>query len=418
MLDTEQLGVTLRAVLAGEPAIRPYLRRVGERVAKTGVLHGRMKLGERLSNDAMNGLRRVFPNAALEIKPDGVTTVRLDRLNLTEEDATVWITALVTIFDIPRTSCDVRRQAVTDVATLLDRCRLSFPELSPLWDYCHDREAELITALQSRSLEVVQREYYQLAQAVQFLLSDHEPLGLAEFSARCFEDSKVLKSTPALLRRLEEWLLCLRDDESNESIRQRVLEAYGVVENATAIKVTVFGPLIYYKYGERFDWIAQLHARGETATLSWDNLRGIDAIELPEGTPVITCENETPFGTLVRERVPGLIVYSAGYPNTAVCRVLHLLPAHIETIHHWGDSDLDGLRIAAMLHQIRPVQLWRCNRTELQRHYDRLLLQKSERREKAKSYLTAHPDFPFADELAFTIENGWLEQESWIKDIL
>lgn len=258
----------------------------------------------------------------------------------------------------------------------------------------------------------LQQEYFQLAAAVRFMLTDHEPLGMADFSARCFNDSKALKSTPSLARRLAEWLLTLRDEEMTDETRRRVWAEYGVVENATAIKVTLRGPLVYYKRAERFDWIARLHARGETATLSWDNLRGIDAIALPDNTPVITCENETPFGALLREGIPGLLIYTAGYPNSAVCRLLHLLPAQT-TILHWGDSDLDGLRIAALLHRIHSVQLWRCNLTELQRHHTAFLPLSPDRRQKAVEYLANHPDFPFADELAFTIAHGWLEQERW-----
>lgn len=178
--------------------------------------------------------------------------------------------------------------------------------------------------------------------------------------------------------------------------------------------MTLFGPLAYVKGGERFDWVAQLHARGETATLSWDNLHGIDALVLPADTPVITCENETPFNALIREGFPALYIYTAGYPNTAVTRLLHLLPAET-AIQHWGDTDLDGLRIAAMLHQIRPVRLWRCDLAEVQRHLTDLRLLKPAPQEKAERYLAQHLDFPFKDELVFTLAHGWLEQECWRK---
>jgi len=208
--------------------------------------------------------------------------------------------------------------------------------------------------------------------------------------------------------------LLLRDEEVTDDARRHIREAYGVIENLTAIKVMVSGPLIYDKGGEQFDWIARLHAHGESATLSWDNLRGIDSLELPADTPVITCENETPFGSLLRDGRSALLIYTGGYPNSAVCRLLQLLPPQVTTISHWGDSDLDGLRIACILHHIRPVQLWRCNLSELQRHRTALLPLSPERQQEAAAYVVNHPDFPFRDELEFTTANGWLEQERWI----
>jgi len=305
----------------------------------------------------------------------------------------------------------------TELLLILDRCRLSFPKLAPIWEWQAEDIPNLALTLRIETAVVLQRKLFQLAQAVEFLLSDHELLGMADFSARFFGDSKVLKTTPSILRQLEEWLLILRDeeicdDEICDDARQRIWSEYGVAENLTAIKVTLYGPLVYFKQNERFDWIAQLHARGESATLSLDNLREIDAIELSADTPVITCENETPFGALVRERIPGLLIYTAGYPNSAVRRILRLLPAGT-TIQHWGDSDLDGLRIAVIIHQIHPTLLWRCALADLQRHKNALLPLAPTRREQAKEYLQNHPDFPYAEELKFTIQNGWLEQERW-----
>jgi len=413
MLDTRQVSATIQAVIAKYPVVEPYLRRIAERVAARGARHGRMKLGVRLPQEVINGLLRLLPNAALDIRPDGTTYVRLDRVIATAEDAAAWVAALSTVFEIPDgAGAFSRRQTAADAAQLLERCRLAFPDLLPIWDT--EQPADIASMVTARPATVVQQEYFRLAAAVSFLLSDHEPLGMADFSARCFADSKVLKTTPSLVRRLADWLLLLRDAESTDEARRLVWAAYGVVENFTAIKATLFGPLEYVKHGERFDWIAQLHARGETATLSWDNLRGIDALVLPAETPVITCENETPFNALIREGLPALCIYTAGYPNMVITRLLHLLPAET-SIQHWGDTDLDGLRIAAMLHQIRSVRLWRCDLAEVQRHRSVLLPLLPDRLRKAEAFRENHPDFPFLDELAFTIAYGWLEQERWSK---
>ena len=148
-------------------------------------------------------------------------------------------------------------------------------------------------------------------------------------------------------------------------------------------------------------------------TLSWDNLRDIERVLLPENTIIITCENETPFNQLIRENHPGLIIYTAGYPNSAVQRLIRLLDDSKVKIQHRGDSDLDGLIIASILHKISPLRLWRCNIDDLQKQNDRLLLMTAPQKARSEAYLTSHSDFPFKDELQFTLQFGWLEQESW-----
>lgn len=411
MLEEAQIRANICEVLQKYPAVEAYLRRIAQRVVKNGDLQGRMKLGEKLPKSVMNALYTLFPSAALQTDQQGSTTLRFELLNIAQEDVASWLSALCSACDInPNQQKHLQAQALQEAQKLLDRCRLSFPELAACWEM--ERIDEISALVLARTAPVVQQEYFQFARALSFLLSAHEPLGLADFSARCFGDSKVLKTTPSLVRKLADSLLTLRDEEITDAARQEIWEDYGVVENATAIKVTIFGPLVYFKQGERFDWIAQMYQRGEPACLCWDNLRGIDAISLPENTPVITCENETPFNSLIRESCAGLVIYTAGYPNSAVTRQLQLLPNNI-TIQHWGDSDVDGLRIAAILQQILPVQLWRCELQELKQNRAALIPLSAERKRKAREFSESHPYFPFHDELTFTIENGWLEQESW-----
>lgn len=209
MLDAHQVRAAIREVVNKYPAVEPYLRRVGERVAKSGVLQGRMKLGERLPNEVMSGLHRLFPNAALDTNLGRVTTLRLDSMQMAEEDAAIWIAALCAVFNIDRMLLVApHERAVADATVLLDRCRLAFPDLLPIWDT--EQSADIASMVKAHTALVVQQEYFQLAAATRFLLSDHEPMGMADFSARCFSDSKSLKSTPSLIRKLADWLLLLR----------------------------------------------------------------------------------------------------------------------------------------------------------------------------------------------------------------
>lgn len=394
------------------PEIKDILHKLAVHIAKNRVLKGRVKLGENFTSSTINGLLSLFPNSAIDFKNKAVY-IKLNKINIASEDESSWIIALCDSCGINlKTHDNIKNDALTESALLIDRCRLEFPDLLPIWD--SENIPELSAMIKNRTATIVQNEYFQLANIIKFLLSDHEPLGMADLSARFFADSKVLKTTPQIVRKLADWLLILRDEEINDNSRRQIWSDYNVTENTTAIKVTLFGPLIYYKNSECFDWIKKLYLQGETATLSWDNLRGIDSLVLPGDVPVYTCENETPFNMLVREKNNGLYIYSAGYPNSAVCKVLHLLPENT-IIQHWGDSDFDGLRIATIINKIRQVKLWRCSLPELIRHHSTLLPLSSEKQTRANSFLSNNPDFPFVNELKYSIENGWLEQENWRK---
>ncbi len=467
--NSAALAAHLGETLARYPEIAPYLRIMALHTARTGALRGRKKLGERLPPEALKGLYALLPNRALDIKPDNTVYVRLDRIMGEDQSShpatspagadsaaddqgreqTQWIEAICAVTGVKfpqETPATRKRQAMGDAHLLLRRCELAFPGFGPIWNLEAKQEKQagpmawrglpdITAAVMARSLKEVQEEYFQLAEATCFLLSSHAPVGLADLSARFFTDSKTLKTTPSLVKKLTCWLMIMGeadgkygfeeagdvgpDDRLSDNARSLLWAKFGLVENATAIKVTVYGPLVYaHQRGIQADWIFQLHRLGETATLSLDNLQNMAAITLPENTPVITCENETPFYTMVRAQTPGLIVYTAGYPNTAVIRLLQLLAETRSERHpilHWGDSDLDGLRIAAIINQIHPVQLWRCNLPELERHSSALLPISPDRLQRAQTYQENHPDFPFRDELTFTIENGWLEQEKWSK---
>ncbi len=394
------------------PEIKEHLYKLAIRVAKTRILKGRIKLGENITPSAINGLLSLFPNTAINNKNNTVY-IMLDKINIASVDAFSWITALCNACEVKiDTNENMKNVALKESALMLDRCRLEFPDISPVWD--SEYLPGISVMAKNRTISVVQNEYFKLANIVIFLLSDHEPIGMADLSARFFSDSKTLKTSPQLVRKLTEWLLILRDEDINDDSRKRIWSDYDVTENSTAIKVTLFGPLIYYKNGECFDWIQKLYLKGETATLSWNNLYGIDSLLLPDDLSVFTCENETPFNLLIRENNKGLFIYTAGYPNSAVSKILHLLPENIN-IKHWGDSDFDGLRIAAIINKIRHVKLWRCNLPELIRHISILLPLSLEKHMKATSFIIRNADFPFVDELKFTIENGWLEQENWRK---
>jgi len=145
--------------------------------------------------------------------------------------------------------------------------------------------------------------------------------------------------------------------------------------------------------------------------LSMDNLRQISSItfECSGQEKIVLCENESPFNQLLRENMPS--VYTAGFPNSAVKSFIALLAGEFE-LCHWGDTDPEGLEIAALLNNIKPVKLYRCEIEDCKR-LKQALKELDERKRKRAMQILQVPTFPFRKELEFTINNGWLEQEAW-----
>ncbi len=414
MLDATEVTEQLRTVLHDSPNVRLLLEKVARRLEKSGRFKGQLKLGENLPAAVREALLQVFPNRAVQVRPNGDVVLKLDHVVIEEEDEPVLLKAYATVFGFDGEAEERRERVKRDTRKMLDRFRLAYPDLEPVWDDCLANLSEWIAMARKKGGESVREELTSLSKAVRFLQSPHDPLGRMELGARFFNDSKAFKQSPSRTARMEQWLLLMENREITEENRRQVWADHDVVDNPTAIKVSLFGPLLYTKQGREWDWIARLHEQGESATLSWDNLQGIESLKLPKDIPVITCENETPFNTLIREKQPGLIIYTAGYPNSAVRKLIAGLPNSVSSILHWGDSDLDGLRIASIIHRIRPVTLWRCGLEELRRHQAVLHPLTVEQQQRIEHFLQVHPDYPFRAELQYTLGNGWLEQEQYI----
>ena len=227
-----------------------------------------------------------------------------------------------------------------------------------------------------------------------------------------FNDSKALRRGTDAYNLLGD--LLRSHFEEADMTREEAYERCQVVANGTAVKATIFGRVRYRIKKETFGWIQDLSLHKQAAVLTMQNLDSIDELVIDDSPEfVITCENETPFCELIASAPPAPVIYTGGYPNAAVRRVLALLPAHTQSIRHWGDSDLDGLMIADILREFRPVDLWRCDIETAKRLAERLLPLSPQKRQRAEKLLETRPDFPFAAELRFALQYGWLEQEAW-----
>jgi hypothetical protein len=246
-----------------------------------------------------------------------------------------------------------------------------------------------------------------LLRAVERLRDNRAAITLSQLGADALQDSKALRS--GALRKLLVVLLVIEAEAEDDDPAQ-VLARFGVIDNPYTTLALLYGPVAYSDGdGRLWDWPTQLHGAGQAAALTWEQVQGMRAIHLLSSvTGVITSENAAPFHRLVEQRSPAVCVYTGGYPNSAVMRVLRLLAEAGLRARHWGDTDLDGLRIAECVSRAIPVEL---DVEDGATCAGRLIPLDDVQRIRAAAFLAAHPDFVYRDALAATLRHGWLEQE-------
>lgn len=320
---------------------------------------------------------------------------------------------------------DARQRAVLDVKRLAERLggyrvlaeilpasTVGAPPTPPVPAETHETPS-IQRLLESRSFQAWARgataETSRRVRACAGALLDGVDVSYAHLGARFFNDSKILRPKTDLHTILGGWL------KSEFEIDGSLDDAFfnrGVYTNPTAVRVMVYGPIIYVKDGIRRTWIHDLWQAGEAAVLHLDHLNGATDFALTQAVAVHSSENESPFYDLVKNRDVDCAIYTEGYPNTAVCRLLRGLA--LPTIYHWGDTDVDGWRIAEQLNRCAPVRPWRCTLDDAKRLRDRLRPMDRIKCGRAREILLKSPAFPFRAELEFAVNNGWLEQEAWI----
>jgi len=402
----------LAEYLGRHPSLAAHLARLCDRCDKRGELGGTIKLGDSsLPMDEYRALHSLF-GPALKTSARGERRLELTRFLASVPDANAWIEELYTALGRQRRNLvDEASQSQSLWEQLLGQFQLSYPELPAVHRWLQGQSARHGRLDESKA-SALRTEWFRLAETVRHLQANRQQVGLSDLGARFFNDSKALRSG-RLRTALCQWLHALDSEGTDANIEATdVLSRYGVTDNPTSVKVTLFGPLRYRKHGVWLDWPCQLHRQGESTTLSLDNLAGIESAEFVGNHTVITCENETPFNNLIRESIPCPVVYTGGFPNAAVRALLEKLPARSQ-LRHWGDSDRAGYQIARILAHIRPLVLWRCQLADLERHRHALKPVSDAERLAIEQALADTPDHPFAPELQFTARHGWLEQESW-----
>lgn len=193
------------------------------------------------------------------------------------------------------------------------------------------------------------QDHVRACQLFQALLSiaegRHKGLDMRTFSARHLSDSKAFErlksifcSVWAKYNDLEEW-------DTDE-----LLQTLGLEKEPHPILLR--GPLLLQQKGVISDLSCFQPYIGVPRELLGD--------VVPKHAPtyVLTIENLTSFFRHAREiRDDGLILFTNGFPNPDVQKFLSRLDSYLPQstpFYHWGDTDVDGLKILNFIGKLTP----------------------------------------------------------------
>ncbi len=396
--------------------LEKILARIARRYSLKHCLSGTMKLGERLDREQMKMLRNFFGLTAL--RENNKQEVRLDfRILLQNGTESQWLEKIgdtlgSPLQPMPANTHRPKRDAVEDI---LGPLHLAFPELQTLFSLIREDDRSIRSMLSGSSVDTAKKNCCTMAKLVSFLLHNNTPITVSDLGAQFFQNSKALRQGE-LRTLLVRWLRLITA-HAEDIEEPDLLERYHILHYRLTVHAVLYGPIIYEKNGMLFNWIDQLYQEGETAILGWQNIQNIDRIyfqkEEPDVPKLICCENEAPFSNMIQQRTNNCLLFTSGFPSSAVQRLYQLLAHQASSCHHWGDSDPAGLRIAAIMHALHPLQLFRCDLATLKHHKRKLIPLSRQQKNDIMNILENQPDFPFTKELLFTLDNGWLEQENW-----
>lgn len=236
---------------------------------------------------------------------------------------------------------------------------------------------------------------------------------LSQLGSDWFNDSKILRS--GSLRRQLVLILSAISGVSADDERSVFAEA-GIEENPYTSSVVVSAPFTFrLKDGTRFDYPMKFFMKRLVCQLPLETVREIDSIWW-EGYDnlVTTCENAAPITGYVEDRSP--VVYTEGYPNLAVQRLLKIFAqAGLKSVH-MGDGDLDGFRIAATVDRCIPVERVGAVEVVADPKGQPGIPLSDAQVARIDRFLERHPDFKYAESVRLIRERGcWYEQEGFVR---
>jgi len=395
--------------------LKTVLSKIARRYQLKGRLSGTMKLGQDISDEAMTELGNFFGLDPLRVNNKEEVHLHFSILFQNGRESQ-WLEKIGDVLGQPLIH-NKQKDGGNSESTrrILASLTLAFPEMEALFTNLKEGDSRIDKMLTASTEETVRERCFTTAKTIQFLLSNSTVLTVSDLGAKFHHNSKTLRQGE--MRSLLLRWLTLCSPELEETDEETLLARYHVVHDRLTVSAVLYGPVIYEKNNKRYDWIEQLYLAGEAATLGWSNIMGMDRIYFnnKEDSPpdLITCENEAPFSLLMQQNSNSCLLFTRGFPGSAVQKLYQLLAPQAVSCRHWGDSDPAGLRIAALFHTLHPLELFRCDIDTLQGYQGPLLPLTQKQKDICTHILSNRPDFPFRKELQFCLENGWLEQEGW-----
>ncbi len=398
--------------------LKNVLSKIARRYQQRGKISGVMKVGTSLDHKKLQILHNFFGITPIRINNKDEVRLHFD-LALENTPESEWIEKINPHLGYTLQAV-VKEDHSEAITTLITRLKLAFPDLKAITEGLSASQDDLRRMFKNETKQCVTEFCFQAAELAHFLLQNKTPITISELGARFFNNSKLLRQGEArhmILRWLNLYCPGL-DKVANED---QIWATYHVYHDRLTVNGVIYGPIVYTKNGKEFDWILKLYEQGEAATISWGNLQGIEKIQWSgrdDNPPdLICCENEAPFSQLMRQKDDDCILFTSGFPGSGVCKIYELLAPKAASCCHWGDTDPNGLHIASILHSIYPLRLFRCDIETLKQHAQHLLPLSQKQEQRAETLLQNNRRFPFRDELLYTLENGWLEQENWREEV-
>ena len=234
---------------------------------------------------------------------------------------------------------------------------------------------------------------------------------LSQLGSDWFNDSKILRSGP-LRRQLVLIMAAFARTASDDE--KEILASLGIEANPYTSAVTVFAPFGFcLDDGTYFDFPLQLYRKGLVCQLPAETVLRIVRIDWRgDEKKIATSENAAPLIRFVAARRP--VLYTEGYPNCAVLALMRCLSGQGLVAAHWGDADLDGLNIAALVQGNMPGSRIVAEEVIAVPGCVPGIPLTDAQRQRLARFLERNPACPYGDCLKMLLDRGcWYEQESF-----
>lgn len=396
------------------PALREALLRIARKAVQGKPLPARMKLAPTDEPALRLALSRAL-ETEVRVASDGSLYVSFPESRRSPE---AWreLACKLNVAQTVAADAEARRAADRRADSTFKRAALLAPDAARA--ICELAENDSVRRF-VRQDDASASIFVKLVQGAVQRVGASDPATLSQLGSDWFGDSKLLRAG-AVHGQLLHILRAISGGDA-ETTDSELFARFGIEENPYTSHVVAFVPFVYYVPGgthggdEMLDYPWRLFNRGEACVLSLETVRCIERVEPrpPHGGPdcrrIVTSENAAPFRGLVSRSVPA--VYTEGYPNFAVQRLLRLFAKAGLRAEHAGDGDLDGYRIADLVASCIPVDRIVADDARMDGLPRRPLSAVS--RTRLESWLAVNQNSPHASALRKTLSIGWLEQESF-----